>query len=164
MECAAKSYAMRYGLPVYVDSFAEMELSGRIFSPLGRTIPFNGVLFLLNDLNEICDSIHYPQSTHQLRSFVPEPSRNKPHAMEEAETVDQIVEKEKKEVRGAAATFVVQVRFRQNATWQGTVRWTDTGKTQNFRSTLELINLMEGALTSSGETTTRAQWEGEDRD
>lgn len=44
------------------------------------------------------------------------------------------------------ATFVIRVHFHRNATWQGTVTWLDTGKVQNFRSALELITLMDGAL------------------
>ena len=43
-------------------------------------------------------------------------------------------------------TFVVQVQFQQNATWQGTITWTDRKKTQRFRSTLEMIKLIDNAL------------------
>lgn len=47
---------------------------------------------------------------------------------------------------GQDATFVVHVKYRQNATWQGTVTWADKNKRQNFRSALELIKLMESAM------------------
>ena len=40
--------------------------------------------------------------------------------------------------------FVVDVKFRRNATWQGTVKW--EGKEANFRSTLELLKIMDAAL------------------
>lgn len=43
-------------------------------------------------------------------------------------------------------TFVVQVMYRQNATWQGTIKWLDTGEEKNFRSALELIKLMDDAV------------------
>ena len=43
-------------------------------------------------------------------------------------------------------TFIVQIRNTQNATWQGTVTWTDGKKTQPFRSALELIRLMDSTL------------------
>ena len=48
--------------------------------------------------------------------------------------------------QGSKATFIVQVQFQQNATWQGTITWTDEKKVQKFRSTLELIKLMDDAL------------------
>ena len=50
---------------------------------------------------------------------------------------------------GQDATFVVHVKYRQNATWQGTVTWADKNKQQNFRSALELIKLMDSALDES---------------
>lgn len=43
-------------------------------------------------------------------------------------------------------TFVVRILSTQNATWQGTVVWTDGGKTQPFRSALELIKLIDSTL------------------
>ncbi len=43
-------------------------------------------------------------------------------------------------------TFVVQILSQQNATWQGRVTWTDKNQVQNFRSALELLKLIDGAL------------------
>ena len=34
----------------------------------------------------------------------------------------------------------------QNATWQGSVTWVDEQREQYFRSTLELLKLIDGAL------------------
>ena len=56
-----------------------------------------------------------------------------------------------KEKRGEKATFVVQVQFRQNATWQGTVTWAEKNETRHFRSTLELIRLMDESLSPERE-------------
>lgn len=47
------------------------------------------------------------------------------------------------------ACFQVNVMFRQNATWQGSLFWADRGMEANFRSVLELLNLINSAL--SGE-------------
>lgn len=48
-------------------------------------------------------------------------------------------------------TFVVSILYTQNSTWQGTVDWLtkDGTKTQCFRSALELIRLIDGAVESS---------------
>ena len=43
-------------------------------------------------------------------------------------------------------TFVIKVMNTQNATWQGTVTWTDGKRTEPFRSALELIKLIDRAL------------------
>ena len=50
---------------------------------------------------------------------------------------------EKRKIKG---TFIVNVMFRENATWQGEVVWADEKKKQYFRSALELIKLMDSAL------------------
>lgn len=44
------------------------------------------------------------------------------------------------------ATFIVQVQYRQSATWQGQVSWSERGQTKPFRSSLELIRLMDSAM------------------
>ena len=51
-----------------------------------------------------------------------------------------------KQAAGKRETFVVQILNTQNATWQGTVTWTDGQKTQPFRSALELIRLIDSTL------------------
>jgi hypothetical protein len=43
-------------------------------------------------------------------------------------------------------TFLVQIQFQQNATWQGTITWTEQSLTQRFRSTLEMLKLMDDAV------------------
>lgn len=48
-------------------------------------------------------------------------------------------------------TFVINVKCRQNHTWQGTVKWVEGQKELPFRSALELIKMMESALDLSEE-------------
>lgn len=43
-------------------------------------------------------------------------------------------------------TFIIKVMDQQNATWQGSVTWVDEQREQYFRSTLELLKLIDGAL------------------
>ena len=47
-------------------------------------------------------------------------------------------------------SFIVNILQQQNASWQGTITWVDENKTQNFRSALELIRLIDSTL--DGET------------
>ena len=49
-------------------------------------------------------------------------------------------------------SFLVRIQYRQNASWQGTVQWVESGKTQHFRSCLELIRLIDMAVSSGEET------------
>ena len=43
-------------------------------------------------------------------------------------------------------TFLVKILSQQNSTWQGSITWMEEKKTQNFRSALELIKLIDGVL------------------
>lgn len=49
------------------------------------------------------------------------------------------------------ASFLVHVQFRQHSTWQGNITWLDKGVTQQFRSALEMLRLMNEALGSDGQ-------------
>ena len=53
---------------------------------------------------------------------------------------------------GACATFEVRVYFRRNATWQGEVRWIEQGEHEMFRSVMELLRMMNDAVTAQIET------------
>ena len=43
-------------------------------------------------------------------------------------------------------TFVVKIKYKENATWQGSVHWVNQNVELPFRSALELIKLMDSAM------------------
>lgn len=47
---------------------------------------------------------------------------------------------------GEKGTFIVRVQHRQHSSWQGRVTWVDQDKTVYFRSVLELMKLIDGAI------------------
>ena len=55
-------------------------------------------------------------------------------------------EQDSKNLVGRKASFIVRVTSRQNATWQGSISWTERGVTKHFQSALELIKLIDSAL------------------
>lgn len=57
------------------------------------------------------------------------------------------------------STFIVQVQFCQNSSWQGTIAWTEQKKEQRFRSALELMKLIDEALTSERDDKISIHWE-----
>ncbi|MEW5784831.1 MAG: hypothetical protein AB1767_07140 [Bacillota bacterium] len=63
-----------------------------------------------------------------------------------------------------SAAFYVRIYFRQNASWQGTIRWLDGKKTVAFRSTLELAKLLSEALErdSAGTANNMILWENKE--
>ena len=63
--------------------------------------------------------------------------------------MDTETETKTKELKISESTFLVKIKYRQNSSWQGSVQWVEAGKTQNFKSCLELMRLMDMAVTSS---------------
>ena len=57
-------------------------------------------------------------------------------------------------------TFLIDIYNRQNATWQGTVTWTDGKRMESFRSALELIRLIDSTLLEQGAPDTEGPPEG----
>lgn len=99
---------------------------------------------LLNTLESAMDRLNYPQKTTDDRSFkkrtIEEKSQNNENMV-----VKYMEEKDFSEKKGEKSTFIVEIKYRENATWQGTVKWVEGGREQNFRSALELIKLIDSA-------------------
>lgn len=57
----------------------------------------------------------------------------------------------KKTVGKDKGTFIVKIHDCQNATWQGSVLWVEEQKEQYFRSALELLKLIDGAISEDEE-------------
>jgi len=64
----------------------------------------------------------------------------------------------KRERGSTKCTFEIEVKFTQNATWQGQIYWAEKNLKQNFRSVLEMIKLMDGALEEVAEETATVTW------
>ena len=43
-------------------------------------------------------------------------------------------------------TFIIKILDKQNSNWQGSVTWVEKQKTQNSRSALELMKMIDGVL------------------
>ena len=56
-------------------------------------------------------------------------------------------------------TFEVSVRATKNATWQGQIHWANTNRKQYFRSVLEMLSLMDEALTEIEGDLSPVGWE-----
>ena len=55
-------------------------------------------------------------------------------------------------MRGQKGTFLLNVKYRQNSSWQGSVTWVDEQREQYFRSALELLKLIDGALVTKNDS------------
>ena len=126
---------------VCIDSYENNEPRGRYYNPyLPQGKNFSSLVEFLKSMEDTLDTMQLPQSFTAARSFTrpPEYRSGDPPAAEAKE--------------GRLATFALRILFRQNASWQGSVTWLEGGLEQSFRSALELILLMDSAVTTSQET------------
>lgn len=125
-------------LAIAVSSYENRELSGIIHFPAEeRYVPVASTCELLTAMEALYDSHAFPMATTVNRSF----KRRK--AVRDRKLGNSM--KEQFEQAGKAK-FIIHVQFRQNATWQGTIQWVEKGLTQRFRSTFEMLKLMDEAL------------------
>ena len=60
-------------------------------------------------------------------------------------------------------TFVIQILNQQNATWQGLITWTEGRQTKPFRSTLEMIKLIDSAFEKKSDKSIQLEWDQEEQ-
>lgn len=132
----------RFGV-IYVDSYENKCVEGRFYHPtFGRGKNFHSLIELLKMMEGLFEDMSYPTASMQIRKFQPEAL-----CMDKEFYGDENnVSMHYLEPKGKLVTFSVKVQFRRNASWQGILRWIDEGKEEYFRSTLEMIMLMDNAL------------------
>lgn len=131
---------------VCIDSYENGVPAGRFYNPYHQEgEQFYGLMQFLIRMEDTLDSMEFPQSFTAVRAFAPPQASVTPMRRPEVSAME-----------GKLATFSVRVLFRQNASWQGSVTWLDGGRSQSFRSVLELVLLMDSAMrsgNSAAETT-----------
>lgn len=121
---------------VCVDAYTDGVPAGRFYNPAQpQGVAFQSMVQFLIRMEDMLNELRYPQSFVAARSFG--------HSMEERAARSA---PEGGGQSGKIATFAVRVLFRQNASWQGSITWLEGGREESFRSVLELIFLMDSAL------------------
>lgn len=118
----------------------------------GLHIKFHSLLQLLKELDNLFDRFTFPEVTHEYRKFSTPKDKNERMSKETIMNKNDSVSDES--VKNA--TFLLHVKFRRNASWQGQIQWVDKNVKKTFRSTLELIRLIDNAIEQSGSNIT---WE-----
>lgn len=121
-----------------VTSYHERCLKGILSGAhLGGDLVFRSAIELLCQLEDLMDQARHPQRNEEPRVFQPvaQPAAGETRAAAGEKTP-------------VIACFQLSVMFRQNATWQGSLFWAERGMEAHFRSVLELLNLINNALSA----------------
>jgi hypothetical protein len=119
-------------------STANNDFAGTIFFPAGsRTVVFNSVWELLKQIDTDIQKNAYPQSTFELRKWSKKEDMKK--------SAVKAAQAEPQKQLTPYCTFLIQIQFCQNATWQGSIHWMEGRQQKSFRSQFEMLRLMEEA-------------------
>ena len=140
-----------------LDSYDAKRQRGRLYHQyISGAASFMTFFEAFDRMDRLYDELQFPQAAMRIRSF--QIDRKKMEQELKGERMPALPEFERKEMkvmetfdrvteqRGEEATFVIRVKYRQNASWQGEVTWVDKQKKEYFRSALELVRLIDSAM------------------
>lgn len=131
-------------LNICVDSTHNGEVSGRVYHCYNpEPIVFSNVIELVREAEQFFDDIAFPQASTKTRSLIEKDNKtvSQVRRPEKVTTSEEVAQK-----RGELGTFLTNVRFRQNSTWQGEALWVEQEKTIRFSNVLDFIKELDEAL------------------
>ena len=131
------------GAVLCVDGYGGSEISGRLYHGYSREAePFATLKKALEALEALFDSLSFPFPGSLDRSFAEKrPQTRKTEKRNRIMSDESLLTK-----HGDLGTFIVRVQQRQNSSWQGRITWTEKNQTLYFRSTWEMVKLIESAI------------------
>ena len=122
---------------ICIDAYDDKILRGRMYNnALEKGIEFVGTIDFLQNMEKLLEQINYPQAFMSKRTFGAATGHLwSPPTCENVKV-------------GRVGTFSLRLLFRQNASWQGTLLWHEGQQEESFRSVLEMLLLMDSALSS----------------
>ncbi|MEG2192481.1 MAG: hypothetical protein RRX95_04285 [Oscillospiraceae bacterium] len=130
---------------ILVDGSKYDEVHGRwcsLYAPKEQV--FNSCFELIGQIDEFYNYYSLVYSSTKRRSIVKVKSSTSNQGVFPRKEVKRYMNEDIfSQKQGEKATFIIQVMFRQNSTWQGSVKWVETGEETKFRSTMELVKMMD---------------------
>ena len=130
-----------WGIVLCVDYYQNERIKGRIYHRYQtEPIRFNGMTEAIFAIDGFFDGLGYPFPGTESHYFV---KREKAQRMN---MTRKLSDEDMLKNNGDKGTFIIRVEQRQHSSWQGRITWVEEEKTENFRSALELIKMIDGAL------------------
>ena len=107
---------------IAVDEYDSVNFCGKLYNPfLKQSVEVKSFQHLIKEIDTLMDEIGCPMSGMEKRSF-------------------------KKRTQSDERETHIRIQYRNNASWQGTVKWIEGEAEECFRSMLELFWLLDSAL------------------
>lgn len=132
---------------ICIDSVEDGEMTGKIYHCYSEeAIAFSNIIRMIETVEEFFDCLQFPQAATQTRSF------HRKESVQGQKLEKKLEQEQILQMRGQKGTFLLNVKYRQNSSWQGSVTWVDEQREQYFRSALELLKLIDGALVTKNDS------------
>lgn len=132
---------------ICIDSVDDGEMTGKIYHCYSEeAIAFSNIIRMIETVEEFFDCLQFPQAATQTRSF------HRKESVQGQKLEKKLEQEQILQMRGQKGTFLLNVKYRQNSSWQGSVTWVDEQREQYFRSALELLKLIDGALVTKNDS------------
>jgi len=156
----AASVQMRAVILSYRSGYLKGVLHSRY---LDKPYEFVSLVQMIDKMEAIFDAKGFPEAFVSPRMFGASGRGNIKNEAEEADdmrvAIDEVGTLVEPDQGGSKCTFEINVKFRQNATWQGQILWVEKNLKQNFRSVLEMLKLMDEALTDPVAQSEPIKWD-----
>lgn len=131
------------GIVLCVDSRGGENIKGKLYHGYSKEgIPFIGYEEIVRIAEKFFNALGFPYmgtSDRDINGHI--------HSYTKKEGMARVLKDEEMlERHGDMGTFVIRVQHRQHSSWQGRVTWLEEDKSVYFRSALELIKIIDGAL------------------
>lgn len=130
-----------WGIILCVDYYRDEKINGRIYHRYQtEPIRIGGMLEAVFEIDAFFDRLGYPFPGTESHYFI------KHEKTQRIKMTRKLSDEEMLKNNGEQGTFIIRVEQRQHSSWQGRVTWVEEGQTENFRSALELLKMIDGAL------------------
>lgn len=123
---------------------------------------YRNSLELMKIMDRWYDEWKFPQRSTNCRQFRTNSKKERAQSGKTGEELQMDARRIQKK-KGDQGTFIVRVKYRQNATWQGEVIWAEREQKEYFRSALELLKLIDSALDEDDADEIQENEKGESR-
>ncbi len=136
------------GVVLCVDALRDGRTAGRLYHSY-REEPelFENAAQMVYHMEELYNELNFPHPGNNERSFTSAKKTGSQYTERDKIMKDEALLSK----HGDLGTFIVRVQHRQNSSWQGRITWMEQDKTINFRSTWEMIKLIESAVDTVSE-------------
>lgn len=140
---------------VCIDDNQDADYQGLIYHQYAdEPIRFNGIASMILEMENLFDEWDFPQRGLAERKFDKKKENHKrpvPETEDDKLKIEIISDthgvRNVQNKKGKLGTFVIQVVFRQDASWQGHVIYQEDNEKLDFNSALELIKIIDRAVT-----------------